>query len=242
MALFRNVRYFHKRVGEASTAYLTDPKSARMIHNFNPKSKILIILRNPADRAYSSYCWMVQEGYEYATSFNLALKIEKKRLNKVIPNFWEPEYYWGYLYVRSGLYYEQVKRYTDLFAENTLVIRFDDFVDRFKSEYKKIYNFLNISEHKVNPEIFNVSKEVYSPLIQFFLRKISKRINHYQFKYYNYRVKTKDDRDRLIKIGLRNRKPKPLKPILKKYLLRKYQEDIYKLAELTGIDFNIWLK
>ena len=242
MALFKNAKSSHKRIGEASTAYLTDPKSPNLIHTFNSKSKILIILRNPADRAYSSYCWMVQEGYEYASTFQLALKLEQKRINKLIPNFWEPEYYCDYLYFRAGLYYEQVKRYIHLFGENTLVIRFEDFVNKFPPEYKKICNFLNICEHKVKPEIFNVSQEVYSPLIQFFLRKVSTRIINYRFKHHNYRIKSKKDRDRLITIGLRNKKPKPLKPKIKKYLLRKYQENIYKLTELTGIEFDNWLK
>jgi len=63
LALFKEANANHSLVGEASMAYLTGPSSAQEIHDFNPDAKIIIILRNPVDRAYSLYNWMVQEGY-----------------------------------------------------------------------------------------------------------------------------------------------------------------------------------
>ncbi len=101
--------------GDASTAHLSDPVSAERIYAFNPDARIIIILRNPADRAYSLYNWMVQEGYEYAGSFEEALRLENIRAAKSIPNWFDYGYYWDFMYFRSGLYYQQVKRYLDLF-------------------------------------------------------------------------------------------------------------------------------
>ena len=239
--LFQNAREFHKRVGEASTAYLTDPASAGNIKAFDPESKIIIILRNPADRAYSAYNWMVMEGYEYAWNFKQALKLEEKRTNRDIPNFWEPEYYWNYMYCGTGMYYEPIKRYIDLFHDNVLVVKFDDFVGSLQSEYDKICSFLNIETNSASLSAQNVSKSVYSPLIQFALRKISTKLNIYRIKNFNYKIQSKNKRDLLLQFGIRNQKPKRLNPDLKYRLLQKYKENLQMLSDLTGTDFAAWV-
>lgn len=242
MDLFRDANVQHTSVGEASTAYLTDHTSAKNIYEFNPNARILIILRNPSDRAYSSYNWMVQEGYEYAGSFKKALKLEKRRAAKLIPNYWEPEYYWDYMYFRSGYYYEQVKKYLDLFKDNVLVVKFDDFLNNFTSEYDRICSFLAVSVNFVDPAIHNISRDVYSPLIQFALRKLSTKLIGYRIRYGNYQFSSKNDRDRLLKIGITERKPKPLEVNLRATMLQKYKSHIYKLSDLTCIDFNDWVE
>ncbi len=171
--IFNGVDKLHKWIGEASTAYLTDWTSSKRLYEFNPNAKIIILLRNPADRAYSMYNWMVQEGYEYAESFEKALELEDERINKKIPNWFEPEYHWNYLYFSSGLYCEQVKRYLQLFRENVLVVKLDDFRAAFDKQYKKICSFLHLSPNEIRPEIYNKSRQVYSARIQFILRKIT---------------------------------------------------------------------
>lgn len=174
--IFKGVDKMHEWIGEASTAYLTDWTSSKRLHEFNPNAKIIIMLRNPADRAYSLYNWMVQDGYEYAESFEKALELEVERINKKIPNWFEPEYYWNYMYFNSGLYYEQVKRYLQLFRENVLVVKLDDFKMVFDNQYKKICSFLHLSPNEIRPEIHNTSRQVYSARIQFILRKITTEV------------------------------------------------------------------
>jgi len=173
LELFGDAQKEHIRVGEASTAYLTDPSSAKRIFEFNRNAKIIAILRNPADRAYSLYRWMVQDGYEYAESFEEALELEKKRTNKNIPNWLEPEYYWNYMYFKSGLYSAQIKRYLDLFGDNLLVVDFEDFKSQPASEYMNICKFLEIEPIEPPYETHNVSKKVLSPSLQFILRKVT---------------------------------------------------------------------
>ena len=238
--LFAGAEDRHIRVGEASTAYLTDPSSARNIFNFNPHSNILIILRNPADRAYSMFNWMAQEGYEYALNFKQALRLERKRSAKKIPNYWEPEYYWDYMYVRSGLYHDQVKRYLDLFGDQVRVMKFDDFVADFETVYAGICRFLGISVNPVVPEIHNPSRSVYLPTIQFGLRKLYTRMLLFRMKHSGYRYTSKDDRDRLLKIGVRRSRPSRIDSDLRRDLLDRFRHDIYRLTDLTGISFNEW--
>jgi hypothetical protein len=160
-------------VGDASTVYLSDPVSAKRIYDFNSKAKIIIMLRNPADRGFSLYNWMAQDGYEYASSFEEALDLEEKRYLKKIPNWFEPQYYWNYIYFRSGLYFEQVKRYLELFHDNVLIVKFDDFKKETAFTYSRICSFLKIEPNEVPFETHNPSKAVVSPKIQFILRHLN---------------------------------------------------------------------
>ncbi len=240
--IFKEATPDHKRIGEASTAYLTDPNSAKSIYSFNPEAKIIILLRNPAERAYSLYCWMVQEGYEYAGTFKKALGLEDHRVDKKIPNFFEPEYYYNYLYFRSGLYYEQVKRYLSLFKNNVLVIKFDFLKNNFHTAYSQICSFLDINTNTLSREAYNVSRDVYSPKLQFILRKINNQANKIVNKIYSPTYySSKSSRDFILKIGLKKQKPAKLSMEVKKTLIKNYSDDLKKLSKIIDISFDDWI-
>ena len=242
LELFKDASNKHKMIGEASTAYLTDPKSAERIRDFNPQAKILILLRNPAERAYSLYNWMVQEGYEYAISFEKALMLEKKRSKKQIPCFWEPEYYWNYMYFTSGLYFEQVQRYLDLFNKNVCIVTFDYLKSDLRATYKKICYFLKLEPNEIIPTPQNPSLSVYHPWIQFFIRKINSYSQSFVSKVINKKILTKKERDRLLNISLLKKPPLPMSPDLKNYLMRRYQKNIIRLNKIVeDINFSCWI-
>ena len=228
-------------VGDASTPYLTDPDAAERIYGCVPDALIIILLRHPADRAYSLYNWMVQAGYEYAGTFEKALLLEKKRAFKRIPNFFEPEYYWNYMYFRSGLYYGQVKRYKDLFSANVLVMKLDDFISDFDDAYKRICQFLGVAVNHVHNSPVNVSKKVYSPKFQFLLRKLN-RLLIIKKRLMRQQIVSKRDRDRIMKIGFTGKKPPAMKPDTRKMLIKRYKADLLNLKELTGMDLSDWME
>ncbi len=226
----------HKVIGEASTSYLTHPQAAQRIYEFNSESKIIIILRNPADRAYSLYRWMVQEGYEYAGTFERALELENYRSNRRIPNYFEPVYYYNYLYFNSGLYYKQVKRYLGLFGDSVFIVKFDDFKNDLKKTYQRICDFLGIEVNIFTPEIFNSSRSVFSPKLQFVLRKINDR------RLRGKVVKTKKERDAILEWGLRGKSPGKINKETKKILLKRYEGDVKQLSILTNMNFDDWIE
>jgi hypothetical protein len=235
--LFRSAKD-NQIVGEASTTYLTDPQSAGNIYKMCPEAKIIIILRNPANRAYSLYNWNVQEGYEYASTFEKALRLEKQRSIKKIPNFFEPQYCYNYMYFDSGLYYSQVKRYFDIFDKsNIYIIDFDDLKINFEKTYDNLCIFLGVEKNQILPKSFNKSKKTIFPFCQFILRKINNYINS------NFRrdINKKELRDKLLNIGLLNKTPKKINTETRTNLLNRYEKDIYLLSELTNMDFKKWL-
>ncbi len=172
-ALFNAAGGEHRWVGEASTAYLTDPKCAGKIYEYNPEARIVIILRNPVHRAYSLYNWMSREGFEYAATFEEALELESARAAKTIPNYYEPEYYYNFMYYSSGLYHEQVRRYIELFGERVCFLVFEDLIRDIDAVFASVCRFLQVAPGpcRITPQ--NPSLAVPAPVEQFLLRKIT---------------------------------------------------------------------
>ncbi len=110
----------YKAVGDASTSYLWDPAAPSRIHAANPQAKIVIVLRDPVERAHSHYLMDVREGWQHS-SFYDALRQDWQRTEK------------GYgisrLYVELGLYHQQVKRYLDAFGRDRVQILFSRNLD-----------------------------------------------------------------------------------------------------------------
>ncbi|UCD86500.1 MAG: sulfotransferase, partial [Desulfobacterales bacterium] len=216
-------------IGEASHAYLTNPSTARVLKALFPEAKFAVILRNPADRAYSLYHWMRRYGFEKINTFEKALKAEEKRVDSQSFRNKCPQYYYNFLYFRSGLYAEQIERYFSLFDRNQFhFLTLEQLKTDPETSVKAILKFLHLStDFKPDTQIRNkglLTTRV--PLIQyilitkvkrpFWLRKLGKKI-------------------------LRKTNFKEIPPIrteTRKTLLLRYDKDLRKLYHLTGVHFH----
>ena len=98
--LFRGVSG-EKAIGEASHSYLYDPRAAAEIRSYIPGAKLIATLRNPIDRAYSHFLYMVRSGTEPLDDFAQALREEEVGIHKE-RTFQD--------YIGRGLYYDQLER------------------------------------------------------------------------------------------------------------------------------------
>jgi hypothetical protein len=117
LRLFRRAKGY-KAIGEASPSYLWKADAPHRIHRAIPDAKIIILLRDPVERAYSHYLMDVREGLQNLP-FPKALQEDWNR----------PEKGWSVsqLYVELGLYAEQVRRYLNVFgSEQVLILTFED--------------------------------------------------------------------------------------------------------------------
>lgn len=124
------------RAGEASTSYLCSLVAPQAIKRFQPNAKIVVVLRNPVERAYSQYWNHVRDHVE-PLSFEEALEAEPER---VASGWW-----CGYHYVGCGLYAEQVSRYLDTFgADSVRVYLFEDLVRDAEDVCRNLFSFLGV--------------------------------------------------------------------------------------------------
>lgn len=224
--------------GDASTAYLTDPASANRIHEYNTNSKIIILLRNPVERAYSLYNWMVQEGHEYSPTFEFALEMEPRRKQKKIPNLLEPEYYYDYLYYESGLYLNQVKAYASLFPRSQMMVDlFENLAENPAAFLSRLCVFLDVENpgfSKVPKE--NPSRQVLHPFLTFSMRYIIRLL------WLGRIPRSKEQRDSMIKRLWLRKDPRRMKPATRQELLRRYQPEFVGLQREFGLDLTKWQK
>ena len=108
-------------VGDMTTIYLMDEEVPARIREVSPGAKIIVMLRDPVERAFSDYTYHRQAGHEHLESFREALRRYEDRQSK---DWWLSEHY-----VKGGMYYGQVRRYLETFGnDQVLVLLFDDLV------------------------------------------------------------------------------------------------------------------
>lgn len=127
-------------VGEVCVSYLYyyEKTIRNIMRHIGRNVKIVICLRNPAQRAFSNYMLHVRDGVE-SLSFDEALVSEPRRIRD---GWW-----WGYHYVNVSRYTDAVIAFINAFGrESVLIILFEDFAADPNSEISKICRFLGISE------------------------------------------------------------------------------------------------
>jgi hypothetical protein len=227
-------RFFPKKekgqiLGEMSVDYLYDDLTPRLIKKHFPNVKIIICLRNPIDRTYSSYCWYKSFWKEEkADSFEEALKSQSE-------------------HIKRSLYYSQLKRYYDVFPnKNIHIILLNEIKENPKLVIKKLYKFLNVDD-KFIPESLN--KKINSSKksrINFFidpgliykLDKIKiinsllyfiKRIGIYSFL-----------RKLYVKINFKTYKYPKMKKETRIQLKKTFKKDIERVEKLINRDLSFW--
>jgi Sulfotransferase domain len=236
LALFAGARG-EKAAGESSTAYLYCEESPAWIKSLLGNVRIILILRNPAQRAASLYWWMLREGYENAPTFAEALELESSRTQN--PNFRSqcPQFYPDYLYYRSGLYSEQVRRYLDTFGEGHVRIYiFEEFIKRPLDVCRDIFEFLDVDpSFRPTMQVYNRAQTPASVPLQYWLR--TKGPHYLRFVPSRLRQKLLLA---LMKLNARKGSLPTHDPELEKSLLERYRSDITKLERLIDRDLSMW--
>ena len=233
-SLFKDVKD-KKAIGESSVLYLYYYHHA--IKNIKLRLgddvKIIIMLRNPADRAYSAF-QHVSRGFQEQHSFEEALVIEEGRLEK------DQELTPMVMYKDMGLYYEMVKAYLDAF-ENVHIILYDDFRDKTDEVLQNVYQFLAINKYQVvdSTSRHNVGgkrwknknfKKIFlknNPLKSVLKLIIPKKIR-------------KGVRSKLVQVSTQTVVPMQFET--RKMLNAFFEEDIQKLSDLLNMDLTHWTK
>ncbi|MEP9410021.1 MAG: sulfotransferase [Candidatus Brocadia sp.] len=214
--------------GEASTTYLYSyEETIRNIKKYHPgweKLKIIIILRDPAERAFSHYLTDSARGLD----MSFGEVIEKWKLRQL------PEYY---NYIDYGFYYRQVKSYKDNFR-HVCVYLFEDLEANSRKFVQNVLEFLGVDTS------FNIETGVkYNVSLNSENRLLSKLIYKPNlFKWIFKALAPKEVRQKIRNriIDAFSRKPQ-LDSSHRKFLKEIYKEDILKLQDLIQRDLTSWI-
>jgi len=130
LRLFENATN-HKAIGEATSAYLHCPHAASEIKKSFPNSKIIISVRNPIEKAHSSYFsykFMHPDNRSFAEMITWQ---DQQRHEKE---------FFLYNFIEAGFFSKHIKRFQNEFSsENIKIIIFEDYI---KNEYQYINSIL----------------------------------------------------------------------------------------------------
>jgi hypothetical protein len=124
-------------VGESSTIYLYSPSAARRIAEAVPGARIIAVLRNPVDRAYSHFNFVRQRGLEPESAFRRGWDLEEERTARGWGSMWH--------YKKIGFYADQIERYFQVFPrQQTFIALYDDLRADPVRFYREILEFLEL--------------------------------------------------------------------------------------------------
>jgi hypothetical protein len=128
--------------GESTPFYLWDRAAHRRIRRLVPDAKLIAIIRDPVDRAYSNWAHLWCDGLETEPDFLTACRLEPRRVRAGFAPFWR--------YLELGRYGHQL---TDLFAvfprEQVHVLRYRDLIDEPARAMDEVFAFLGVATGRV---------------------------------------------------------------------------------------------
>lgn len=223
--------------GESSAMYLQFPNIAiKNIKKYLEKDlKIIIMLRNPIDRAFSGYQHVKRFNVDEELTFAQALDVCEDRYFK------QTSLTPATRYIHIGMYYDFVKKFMHSFSGQVHVIIYDDFITDTQNELSKVFSFLKVKKIDVNiTEKYMVGgwkwknrffKNTF--MKKSFLKKIIKIIVPFKFlriflnDLFKYLFTMPDDK---MDISVR------------KKLQNIYKNDVINLSKLLNRDLNFWIK
>lgn len=149
LRLFKKAKN-HKAVGEATPTYLMCPHAPSEIKKAFPDSKIIISLRNPIERAHSSY---------FSNLFRLNQKISFNEMIDMHYDEVKNKKFNVYNIILAGLYTKQVKNFQRYFDSNKIkIIIFEEYIKNIENTINALLNFLDVDG---NVEFREQSKGAY---------------------------------------------------------------------------------
>ncbi|HEV2436342.1 MAG TPA: sulfotransferase [Verrucomicrobiae bacterium] len=131
-------------LGEKSTSYIESPIAARRIRDFYPDARILMILRDPVQRAWSNYRFSRQHQLE-TLEFEEALAAEPDRLSSGRFNTSVNPY----AYARRGHYINYIEAYLTVFMARQLHILILEEIVGSLAAIQNLYRLLGIAQSYV---------------------------------------------------------------------------------------------
>lgn len=247
----QGVEHFHrfyqnysgeKLIGGAFVHMLSSQEAPERVFKYNSEAKILVMLRNPIDRAYSAYNFAIKNGWESPkNNFLDTFKLQEKRLSG---NFTERTDL-SYFYV--GLYAKHLSNWFKWFPKEKFLILLDaDFVADSKLQMQRVFNFLNAPEfQEINTDnVYNKSGDVRIKSLHHFLRNKESRLRRNIGKVLPFGVKTFYRHHILKSIDKFNKTEKKYKPLSledRAAVFGYFEQDLKALSDLINADvYELW--
>lgn len=194
---------------------------------------IIVIIRNPIDRAYSNWT-MTSASYGEPLSFEQAIEEEQGRIEQKLM-------FMGH-YTRLGFYHDAVKHFLEAFPRTRVYI-LEDLKERARQTMTEIFDFIGVDKG-FQPDYettYNPSGIPRSRLLQrLVFRDDGVKGAPAQRMMRLFMGRERADRQ-FHRLRTLNLKRVPMKPETRRMLIERYREDILRLQDLINRDLSHWL-
>ncbi|MEC4803328.1 MAG: sulfotransferase [Jaaginema sp. PMC 1079.18] len=220
-------------IGEASPNYLFHyDSSIERIQRYVPQAKLIAILRNPIDRAYSDYLMHIRDAIR---------KSKPKSLAELITDYSASSFI-----LLKGFYYQHLQHFYQAFErEQIQVYLYDNLVKDSVKFMQNLYHFLEVDD-TFSPDVSRRSQLAQVPKNQTF-NKLLRQENSFRtlarsaLKLVLPVEARQKIRSSLINLNSQDKTAVPLTPENRQQLQELYREDILKLQDLIDEDLTAWL-
>ncbi|MBB2915428.1 hypothetical protein FHS43_006748 [Streptosporangium becharense] len=220
--------------GESTPFYLYDLQAHRRIRKLIPDVRLIVVLRDPVERAHSNWTHLWSAGLEPIGDVVRACAEEERRIRAGWAPFWH--------YIALGRYGEQLRHlYAHFPREQVLVFRYRDLVDRPADTLDRICRFLGV-ETGVVTEVPRENVTAHpEPTRGHRVLSRALRIGATVGRFLPPRMSgtLTDPLERRLQQRARSRQPLTWEQRAR--LLRHFADDVPLLQQVTGEDFSDWL-
>lgn len=231
-ALFENAAN-NALIGEASPLYLYSDIAPANIKRHAPKARMIVILRNPVEQAFSHFMYGTKECIEPEPDFTKALEYEEQRL----ADRWQPMFQYS-AFPRYG---EQLARYFEIFPKEQFYIRtYEDFQNDPENMLTEMFEFIGADpefhpDMSIKPNAGGVPK---NQVFQNFLMKsnpVTRAIGLVVPQEQRLKI-----RDRLSRLNLNRKAQDQIPEEARQILHQRLDDDVTRLERLIDRDLSAW--
>lgn len=244
MKLFKGCTNLHYAIGEASVLYLYSDVALNLINEFNPRSRIIAMLRNPVDLAHAMHSQALYNHNENEPDFEKAWKLQAIRAKQQqIPRGCRAHQILQYKKLASLGY--QIERLFSIFPKEQIkIIFFEEFIQNTKSIYEEVLRFLKVpSDGRMSFPKINESKTHKSQFIGWLTQTPPTPIlKTTRFARERLGLNINQPLKWVRQFNDKEMKRTELSAQFRHELVEYFQKDVDKLSKLLGKELHDWLR
>jgi hypothetical protein len=233
------------RIGEASVWYLFSKLAAEEIKAFNPRARIIIMVRDPVEMVHSMYHQFRTDCNEHLATFEEAWAAQEDRRSGFQVNR-NAYFRQGLIYDEIPRYTDQIQRYFDVFGrERVKVVTYDEFAVNTDVVFGEVLDFLGV-DSTLKPDTYPVINGSHclrhrafqtllnDPLVRGTAIAMRSWLPGPVF------AALQKIESRLCKSNVQPLRRLPINPQVRTVLKGQFQSEVGRLSELLGRDLNHW--
>ena len=218
-----------QKIGEICPSYLYSQVAAGLIRRTVPDAKLIAVLRDPAERAFSDFMMHVRDGRRRPE--DLRPQIEREMRGTLLPG--------DRPVLAQGLYASQLSRFWALFPRSNMkMILHTDLKNGALNTLNDLFDFIGVErlgQIEVD-EIYNVSGVPRSRTFQYLINRVRRKRRVFKS------IMPEGLRKRAMRIANKNLRKVPMSSELRSLLVSYYRADILALQNEIDRDLSAWLR